>query len=181
MEKNMFKKGLVVGIIFLFIGVSVQPAFAKNTIKTTISETLEDCECQTVSNHNLDRLDKLSIRTNMLLNRAKIFTNIVGILSKNNPEISKEKFEELSNRITILKEINEKQLWPGHPICTALLFITFSLYIAVGYYYDKAQHWEGLGFDGIADLFYAISDKIFDTCETLAILWDELGCNPDST
>jgi hypothetical protein len=48
MEGNMFKKSLVVGIIFLFIGVGVQPVFAKNTIKTTISETLEDCECQPI-------------------------------------------------------------------------------------------------------------------------------------
>ena len=49
MEGNMLKKALVVGIIFLFIGVGVQPVFAKDTIKTTISETLEDCRCQHIS------------------------------------------------------------------------------------------------------------------------------------
>ena len=105
MKENIFRKSLVVGIIVLLIGVGVHPVFAKDTIKTT-SETLEDCGCQPVSNHNLNRLEKLSNRIEKLLNRAEIFTNITAKLSKNNPEIS-EKCEELSKNISKLLEMND--------------------------------------------------------------------------
>ena len=159
MRNDCCKKALVVGVIFLFIGVGVQPVFAKNTIKTT-SETLEDCECQPISNHNLNRLEKLSI------------------LSKNNPEIS-EKFEELSNRITTLKEINEKLFTPPLIICGALLVIMFNVY-AIGVYFGrKGITFENLGFDIIAIMFYAIGYKIIDMAEQmLAFIFDELGCEP---
>ena len=107
MPRNIFwKKGLAVGIIVLFIGIGVQPVFAKDTIKTT-SKTLEDCGCQTVNNHNLNSLIELSNRIERLLSRVEIFTNFISILYKNNPEIS-EKCEEISSSITTLKEINKE-------------------------------------------------------------------------
>ena len=40
--KNNFKKGLVVGIIILFIGVGIQPAFANEVSITTTSDIEED-------------------------------------------------------------------------------------------------------------------------------------------
>ena len=177
MERNMLKKALVVGIIFLFIGVSVQPVFAKNTIKTTISETLEDCECQPVSNHNFDRLEKLSIRTEKLLNRAKIFTHIVAILSKNNPEISKDKFVELSNRITTLKEINEKQHPPA--ICLALDLMIASLFIIAYIYNVMFQKFYDMGFYGLAEMIRQMYNKLSLLLEDIDALWHELGCDEE--
>jgi hypothetical protein len=178
MEGNMFMKGLVVGIIFLFIGVGVQPAFARDTIKTTISETLEDCECQPIRNHNLDRLEKLSIRTNMLLNRVRIFTNIVGILSKNNPEISKEKFEELSNRITTLKELNENLNLYNPTVCLAL-FLMFGSVMGIGFFYQGiGDAFELMGFEGIAGTFYLIGWTYFAIAFAIMKYSNDLGCPP---
>ena len=145
MERNMFKKGLVVGIIFLFIGVGVQPAFAKNTIKTTISETLEDCECQTVSNHNFDRL---------------------------------EKFEEISNRITILKEINEKSNLYNPTVCLALKLMVISE-MGIGlFYHELSFAFELAGFEGIAEMFYQIGLKFYEMAGYIAGIMDDLGCPP---
>jgi hypothetical protein len=176
MRDCLFRKALVVGIIFLFIGVGVQPAFAKNTIKTTISETLEDCECQTVSNHNFDRLEKLSIRIEKLLNRVKIFTNIVAILSKNNPEISKEKFEELSNRITRLKDINEKLDEPPQIICSALLITSLTLK-GIGFYFGiQALEFEEAGMLLIANMLKTIGASIVMSSFIFDEIYIDIGC-----
>jgi hypothetical protein len=52
MERNMFKKALVVGIIFLFIGVGVQPVFAVETKQSIINQpSVEDCD---VSKNSLE-------------------------------------------------------------------------------------------------------------------------------
>lgn len=50
---NMLKKILAVGIIILFIGVGIQPAFAVDT-KTSIvnQQNEEDCGCQVVNRNN---------------------------------------------------------------------------------------------------------------------------------
>ncbi len=49
MSNNMiFRKGLVVGIIFLFIGVGIQPVFAIESKTSVVNdESVEDCNCET--------------------------------------------------------------------------------------------------------------------------------------
>jgi hypothetical protein len=89
-NKNI-KKILVVGIIILFIGVGIQPAFANDISITTTSNIKEDCGCQPISNLHLVRLERL-------LNRVEIYTNILSLLFKHNSEV-KEKCELLSNKI----------------------------------------------------------------------------------
>ncbi len=98
-NNKIWKKGLVVGIIVLFIGVGIQPAFANEvSITNKTSEVEEDCNCNPVSNLHLIRLERM-------LNRVESYTNIISIFSYRNPVI-KEKFEELSNEITSLREMN---------------------------------------------------------------------------
>ena len=95
------KKALVVGIIVLFIGVGVQPAFANEvSITNKTSDVEEDCNCNPVSNLHLVRLERI-------LNRVESYTNIISIFSNRNPVIQ-EKCEELSNEITTLKETNNE-------------------------------------------------------------------------
>ena len=82
MQKSLFRKGLVLGIIALFIGVGIQPVFAVET-KTSIMNkgSVEDCtNCQVDSNLYRVRLEKL-------LDRLESYIKILGILYKDNPEI----------------------------------------------------------------------------------------------
>ena len=97
----LWKKGLVVGIIILFVGVGLNPAVAVNPnisviIKqeeviednTDISGNEEDCGCNPVDEVDIDSLS----------NSVKVFTSFVSVISRGNPEI-REKCEEISDII----------------------------------------------------------------------------------
>jgi hypothetical protein len=114
-----YKKGLVVGIIILFIGVGIQPVFAEKTFDSTLDS--EDCIEVQVSN------GYSHLRVNLLLTRLKAIVNFMSYRSRCNPEV-KEEYEEISNKIIILAEMNEELKidssfeWPPSPlICSILL------------------------------------------------------------
>jgi hypothetical protein len=71
---------LVIGIIFLFLGVAVQPAFAVDVSITKASESKDDCEiCPKVSNQHIVLIKSLLNR----LERSKEFnfdTSYLGSL-----------------------------------------------------------------------------------------------------
>ena len=103
MRNNWFRKGLVVGIIVLFIGVGFQPAFANEvSVTNKTSDFEEDCNCNPVSNLHLIRLERL-------VNRLEIHTKILSVFSKYNPEFA-EKYQEIPNRISTLVSINEESV-----------------------------------------------------------------------
>ena len=92
------KKLLVVGIIVLFVSVGIQPAFAvENKVSTDKVENVEDCDCQEVSEIDLDNLDKES-------DRLESYRGLLSLLSKRNSKVA-EYYEGLSNSISTLKEI----------------------------------------------------------------------------
>lgn len=103
----MFRKGLVAGIIVLFIGIIVQPAFANEITNVRPSENIDDCNCQVDDYYDIVRVKSLLNRADRLLNRVEIFTNLIFLMSKDNPEVT-EDCEELSKKITTLKEINKE-------------------------------------------------------------------------
>ncbi|MCK4995904.1 MAG: hypothetical protein KAR55_03365 [Thermoplasmatales archaeon] len=65
--KNIgYKKGIVFGIIILFIGVGIHPVLSQETINTAISEIEEDCGCNPIDDGKheeikgeLNKVDKL--------------------------------------------------------------------------------------------------------------------------
>ena len=83
-----------------FSDVSLNRKIEKIEDNNTITETYdnEDCGCEVVSSQRLVRLERL-------LNRVKIYTNVISILSKNNPDV-KEKCKELLNEVSALREMN---------------------------------------------------------------------------
>ena len=107
----MKKEILIFGIICLFIGVGIQPAFANEniSINRTSSKNIEDCNCQDADDYRLERLFN---RIDSLLDRVEIFINLIPILSKDNPQVL-EDFEELSEKITTFREMNEEELSDG--------------------------------------------------------------------
>ena len=92
MVERMYKKGLVVGIIILFVGMGVQPALAvENKVSTDKVEDLEDCDCQEIDDEQLGILKKY-------LNRFESNIKKLSLLFKDNSEIANE-YEELTNSI----------------------------------------------------------------------------------
>jgi len=87
MEKSRIKRGLVFGIILIFVGVVIKPAFAIDISTIRFSENIKDCNCQAADNFDFVIVKSLLNRAEMLLNKVDIITDLIAILSKNNPEI----------------------------------------------------------------------------------------------
>ena len=138
MRDRVFKKGLVAGIIVLFLGVGFQPAFA-NEISIPETSDNEDCECQGINRFEL-------FRAKLLLIRLEVFTNILLSKFGHIPEIA-EKCQEISNRITTLKVMNlefKSYLHLSYEtfICKLLEFIfdcIFSIYFTIKTIRDKFE------------------------------------------
>jgi len=129
MRDCLFRKGLVVGIIFLFIGVGVYPAFAEDTKQSIVNNQSEDdCGCQVVNRYNL-------FRVKLLLVRLEVYINIILLRFGYIPEVA-EKCQEILTKLNILSDD-----WPYY-ICKILYSINnliletmaiFSDYGAIGF------------------------------------------------
>jgi len=88
-------KTLVVGVILLFIGIGIQPAFA---VKSNFSDTDNDCElcAKKVSTSHL-------ILISGLINIIEKYENQLILSSKQYPQFE-EKYKDLFNAITIFSE-----------------------------------------------------------------------------
>ena len=120
MVKNpvLLYKTLVVGVIVIFIGVGIQPAFAVNIIST---DNEEDCSiCLPVNRLQV-------VRFKSLLNRLERYSDALLLSSKLNPIVA-DKYKELSDSIAILTEMDVEYIsdlsW-NFPILCLFLFILF--------------------------------------------------------
>jgi hypothetical protein len=91
------KKELIGFIIcMLFIGVSVSSAVSVDTKSTISNNESDECrECNEVSDADLIRVERL-------LDRVEVYSKLLLVLSRYNPEL-KEISDELSNGISTLK------------------------------------------------------------------------------
>ena len=105
LQKNHTCKILAIGIIALFMGVSVSSAISVDT-ESTIVEIVEDCGCEEVSDSDLIKVERL-------LNKVEVYSKLLLVLSKYNPEV-KDKCEE------ILQVINSNKQWNFPIICDIL-------------------------------------------------------------
>ena len=111
------KNGLVVGVILLFVGISIQPAIAVNPIP---SDNEEDCNiCPKVSKQH-----RILIKS--LLNRLDKYENQLSVLYKLNPDIEEE-YQGLSDKILMLKqlsqEIKQNPIFNNNVLICSFLFI----------------------------------------------------------
>ena len=100
--KNICKKTLAVSIILLFIGISIPSAISIDS-KPIISkdESEDECwNCKEVNDRQLVVLEKQ-------INRLEVYTKLLLVLSKHNPDLAEE-YEDSSNDIKTLKELNEE-------------------------------------------------------------------------
>jgi len=130
MKKNIFKKVLVTGIIILFIGIGLQPAFANEISITKTSDIDKGCKsCQPVNKNLIYRLKSL-------MNRFEKTKYILSIFSKHNPE-HKEKYQEFSDKITATTEENNNYLsdlsWDFPYICDIGIRFYWKFYYSLKY------------------------------------------------
>ena len=117
MRNVCFKKGLVVGVLILFLSVGLQPALANEVSITKTSESKGDCGCQPVNRAEL-------LRVKLLLIRIEAITNVILSKFGHIPEVA-EKCQEITNRIETFKEMNNElklssSLWDFQIICSIL-------------------------------------------------------------
>ena len=104
----MKKEILILGIIFLFVGVAIQPVFATEISNIRPSENEEDCNCGIADNFDIVKIRSLLNRAEKLINRVETLTKLIPILSKDDPKflgvedfgynpVNDIKLEELSN------------------------------------------------------------------------------------
>jgi hypothetical protein len=116
MKTRAYKKGFVIGVIILFVGLGFQPVFAvENRVNIDNIEMIEDCECQEVDSQNL-------VRVKLLMNNLKFFTNILIKRFGHIPEV-KEKCQEVVDLISSSSSFSNPII-----ICLMLYFIVDNLY-----------------------------------------------------
>jgi len=168
----MLKKILAVGITILFIGVGIHPAFAVDT-KTSIvnQQNEENCGCGVINKKDLIKVERL-------LNRFEVYSKLLLVSIKYNPQIAKLS-KGLSNEITTLTEMCEKlksdsPLWDWPIICfiweEVMLFLT-SIYEVLIY---LIEYTEGL----LEYIFLKVQERIFSIMERIFLKGIELGCWP---
>jgi hypothetical protein len=139
------KKILVIGIILFFVGIVFQPVLSQETINTTLTDKEDDCCCNPVDIVGLGELQGELQSANRLLNRVKMVTSLVSILSKSNPEI-KEKCEELSSSISFFEinnnEFNYNLIYMNIFICYILLILIENCYNICRYFSELMSYYE---------------------------------------
>jgi len=137
MQKNIVKKGLAVAVIFLFVAISFQPVFAKDTIlpmkKSDTKELLETIK-DLVNNKEIQDIIQKSeikgspIRFQQLLGRLQ--KEIIGAIEKN--DAFNERIKQLSGLPCDCEKDNSTG-WSFPFICTLLFLILYVLWLVVGF------------------------------------------------
>ena len=149
---SMVYKTLVVGVIVLFIGIGIQPAFA---VTPNTTDSKDDCKlCPKVSSLHLFRLKRL-------LNRLEKYDNELSVLSKLNPEIE-EKYQEISNYINTDKPISIR------PLCIILEILMDTFAVLGEYFVGQLDSW----IFGESLLYYIIP---IIACFSIAIMFQLVG------
>jgi hypothetical protein len=119
-KSALLYKSLVVGVIILFIGIGVQPAFA---VTSNSIENENDCDLcpKKVSKSQLTLLENSLIR-------LEKYDNQLSILSKQYPEFE-EKYKGAYDKLLIFKEVVTE--FKHNPSNSNNIFICLSLLIPI--------------------------------------------------
>ena len=165
---------IVVGITILFLGVGIQPAIA---VTTNTSDIDDNCNlCPKVKKHNIVRLKSL-------LNRLDQYDNQLSALSKKYPEVA-EKSQELSERITTIKEMNTKLNsitdWETTPaLCLILIIIWGVSFGLAGFFLILSNIFASLRINILMYMFGFLAIFFIDLFGISYVLAKSLGCIPD--
>jgi hypothetical protein len=122
MRRYLLGKTLALGVVVLFIGLGIHPAFAVDTRQSMVSKASEEeCwNCKKINDRQLVVLEKQ-------LNRLEVYSKLLLVMSKHNPDL-REIRGELSDRISTfsgLFDVSADELSPI--ICDVLWNIVKTL------------------------------------------------------
>ncbi len=134
MQKKHTRGILAIGIVVLFIGVGIHPALAVNNKQSMVNKvSVEDCGCGEVSDTDLVKVDRL-------LDRVEVYSKLLLVLSKHNPELremSKGLSNQLANINKLYDEFNTDILQQiKHPICYILEPLYVIIFIIWAFAYE---------------------------------------------
>lgn len=117
MKSKLYSKILTLSVVVLFIIIGLQPAIAVDSNQSIVSKTSkENCNCKEVDDRQFIILEKQ-------LNSFEVYTKLLLILSRYNPEVKGE-VQELSNAISTINEMYDKietcLSYNEKPICEVL-------------------------------------------------------------
>jgi hypothetical protein len=138
MKKDILGKALVLGVICLFVGTCIQPAYAIEIIPKAgnKTESVEDCDCQEIDSQTL-------IRVKLLITQLKITTNILLLKFGHIPKVAVVCNEALEQINSINPTETERPIcdaleeiaWAyGNSIVDSILAFFFSLFFYVDLY-----------------------------------------------
>jgi hypothetical protein len=141
MNNKLFRNGFVFGIIFLFIGIVVQPISSIEITNDYIIPVNEvnvtnedDCGCRKIDVKTLDSLDrtldKLKFHIKMLLALLRVHLESI--------EKIKELLSEISKLIEQLENFNLDSSQPYELICDIIYGISYQIALISDYFYEQA-------------------------------------------
>ena len=89
MKKNIVRKGLVIGIIVLFIGIWFKPALSNEVTIPKISNSEEDCDCN-IPNGKLRLVEKI-------VNKAENYLESKDLIKSDNLPLERPLCKKLEN------------------------------------------------------------------------------------
>jgi hypothetical protein len=130
MKNRLYYKIFAIGIIVLLGGVSVSSAISiDNKPNIHNNKTEKECECEEVSDSDLIKLEGY-------LNRIRLFSNLVSILSKFNPELTdkcNDLLEDLRASTELYKTSKLNFNQNERPICDIFVYIGISLFVVIAF------------------------------------------------
>ncbi len=162
--KYIYKKSLVISIILLLIGFSVSSAISVDTKSPVVNQQRgEDCNYEEINSRHLVRLERQ-------LNRLEVYTKLLLVLSRDNPEL-REISEELSYLISTFKKSDLKDI-----ICDWLLNMIYSLdNITMDLFNRSLDEWHAGNYINSIILFFRAYPFIV-LAEILFKIWESIGC-----
>jgi hypothetical protein len=157
--KTICKQLIVISIILLLVGVSISSAISVDTKSTISDKDREECrECNEVSDADLIRVERL-------LDRVEVYSKLLLVLSRHNPElreISEELSKDISKLTRMLEELTEESYLPI--ICT---IVGINLILFAGQLFFIGSEMRSLEQQGLQDEFiykyYVVLYKIVES------------------
>ena len=170
--KTISKQTIVLSIILLLIGVSVSSAISVDTKSTISNNQSEECkECNEVSDADLVKVERL-------LDKVEVYSKLLLVLSKHNPEF-REISEELLNEITI---VNNKV--NGNFGYCLLLLIQFAISVYLFTFFDLMHNELPEGstlyevFLNLCHYYINKSEELYDSGKDYDCWWWEVNPHP---
>ncbi len=157
----MKKKLIGIFICMLFVGVSVSSAFAVDTKQSMVNKASEEecIECKEVSKTDLIKVERL-------LNRVEVYSKLLLVLSRNNPELNGKSKELIDLTYSIYGSDSD--------ICNLLLDILIIISYIYGHYIELLEDTDNYN---LKNIYWVIIGALFSIIMSILVLMTIYDCD----